>query len=1210
MSYFRVAVLHRLTPFVLIFIIWSLPLLAQTGLGVVRGTVNDSTGAVLPNATISLTNTITGVVAKSQTSSVGAYYFGAVRPGPYSLTVEAQGFKKWTGTLTLEVGQTAVIDVPMDVGTVESTVEVTDAAPVVTTEGAQVSDVKDALRIRQLPLNGRTLSNLFNLTAGVEGGGNPRVNGLKVGSVEMLVEGVSLVDRFGGGIARVQPGLGTIQEYRIETAGSNAQYSRPATVTLITKSGTNEIHGDVFWTHRNNFAGLRARQRQDTASRPPQYIRNEFGTSLGGPLIRNKTFWFVAYEGQRERQARFARSSVPTDAIWNGDFSQATTQNSEAITIYNPFSTRANGTRDPFPGNRIPQNLIKPVAATMKSVSAAPTTLGVNAFIEPNFEAYYPITVNVDTFTTKIDHVFSEKDSIAGNFTRSIRPRKVFGGQYGYPPPGSTDAGGTGRQDSKVYTGYTRWNHVFTPTLMNEFQASASRSTNSSGTLADDTDWAKNLGFPNPFGVTGWPTICTDSPFFYYGCWDADNRGDQNLTAFQLENNVTWIKGKHSIKFGFKGKQEYNNVRELQQAQGSHSFYGDWTALYDPAGDQATSFTGSGFASMLLGLPTYLSNQYNRGYFYFQQKELGLYFHDSWRASNRLTLDLGVRWDKWTVYKEKYDRLVNLDLTKAATGMEVITPHDTRLESIQGIPPSVLESWKARGMTWKTANEAGFPGGLLPADNNNFAPRLGVAFRLTDKLVLRGGYGIYYWTMPLSQILQSSRTNPPLNLRFQNEIGNLNGEEDFHAMKNAPQPNEFVGTANVNVEGIAGISSRAQSMMPWDIHDWSDNMAQEWTFTIERELMRNTALRLSYIGNHGSNLEQRWRWNDPESEYNYQARTGLLRQSNADLRRVNPNWTSGCCNSPVRHNGYSNTNTVQVEVQRRYTNGLAFQWFYTWAHAMTTSDTGAFDFGSSGINSSGSGANGSAFAVPENILIWGAPNLSEAERLRLGYSNSVEVPAHRMRWNGIYELPFGRGKKFGADIGKGLNAVVGGWQFAFIGEWRSGYWRGVAGDRYLFGDPTLSEDERLEMNIFGRRQRLWFRGDFDPTLATNVDQSKLQQLIPVARGERVLRPLGPQFDNRVEQRLADGTVRLTPITEMLNWNARNFFRGPGAWNQDFSVFKFFQITERVRTRLTADFFNVFNHPVDLAPNATTGLQDLSQQANDPRIIQFSLRVEW
>ena len=1183
--------------------------LAQSGLGTVRGVVTDATRSVVPNAKITLQGSVTGVTVRTETAALGTYYFGSIRPGPYTVTVEAPGFKRWTGSLTLEVGQIAAVDALLEVGTVDSVVEVSGAAPIIATQGAQVSDVKDALRIQQLPLNGRLVTGLFDLTPGVEGGGNPRVNGMKVGSAEMLLDGISLVDRFGGGIARVQPGLDTIQEYRIETAGSGAQYSRPATVSLVTKSGTNELHGSVFETHRNNFGGLRARQRQDSGGRPPQLIRNEFGVSAGGPVVKNKTFWFFAYEGMRDRRANFARTQAPTNAIWGGDFSSAITDNSERITMYDPFSTTAAGTRVPFSGNRIPTSLIKPIAATMRSVSASPTNLAANPWIEPNFEAYYPVTRDVTTYTVKGDHVFSEKDNISGRYTQSALPTKTFGGRYGYPKPGSTDAGGTGRQDSKVYSIFGRWNHVARSNLINEFQVSGHRSTNGSGTLADGTNWANKLGFPNPFGVTGWPTICTDSPFFYYGCWDADNRGDQNLTAFQIENNTTWIKGRHTVKFGFKGRQEYNNVRELQQAQGSHSFYGDWTGLYDPKEDQLASFTGSGFASMLMGLPTYLSNQYNRGYFYFQQKEIGLYFNDTFRVSQRLTLDLGVRWDKWTVYKEKYNRLVNLDITKSATGMQVITPYNTKITDIPGIPPSVIQSWALRGLTTKTANEAGFPGGLLPADNNNFAPRLGVAFRLTDKTILRGGYGIYYWTMPLSQILQSSRTNPPLNLRFQNDLSNRNGDEDFYAAKNRPATADFIGAATVDVNSIVGISSRAQAMMPWDIHTWGDNMMQTWTFTLERELMRNTALRLSYIGNHGSNLEQRWRWNDSESEYNYQARTGLIRPSNPDLRRVNPNWNSGCCNAPIRHNGYSNNNTLQAVVERRYSNGLAFQWFYTYAHAMTTTDTGGFNFGSSGINSSGSN---SAFAVPENIVVQGEPSLSESQRLRLGYANSVEVPAHRTRWNGIYDLPLGKGKKYLGNSKTALNHVVGGWQVAFIGDWRSGLWSGVSSSRYLFGDPTISADRRLEMNIFGRRQRLWFRGDFDPRLASGVDAQALQALVPVDRSQRVLKPVGAAFDNRVAQVLKDGTVRLTTVTDNLNWNARNFFRGPGSWNQDLSLFKNFVFGEkdRFRIRFSADFFNAFNHPVDVAPDGTTGLQDLSRQGNEPRIIQFSLRFAW
>ena len=322
-----------------------------------------------------------------------------------------------------------------------------------------------------------------------------------------------------------------------------------------------------------------------------------------------------------------------------------------------------------------------------------------------------------------------------------------------------------------MYSSYVRWNHVFSPTFLNDLQLSGHRSRNHGGTLGDSTNWANKLGLPNPFGVTGWPTICMSDYFFYYGCWDGDNPHDQNLTAFQVEDNVTWIKGKHTLKFGFKGRKEYNNVRELQQAQGSHSLYADWTQQFDPSAGGPVNFTGSGFGGVLLGLPTYLSDQYNRGYFYFQQKELGLYINDTWKVTPRLTVDFGLRWDAWTPYKEKYDRLVNLDINNYLGKMQVMTPHNTTMESMPGVPSSVLDAWKARGMTWVTADQAHFPGALVPTNWKDFGPRLAAAYRVTDKWVIRAGYGTYYWPMPLGQILSSSRTNPPLNLRFVNQVG-------------------------------------------------------------------------------------------------------------------------------------------------------------------------------------------------------------------------------------------------------------------------------------------------------------------------------------------------------------------------------------------------------------------------------------------------------
>jgi len=259
------------------------------------------------------------------------------------------------------------------VGTVEAVVEVSGVAPIIMTEGSAISDVKDSLRIRQLPLNGRVISNLFNLTPGVEGGGNPRVNGMKVGSVEMLLDGVSLVDRFGGGINRVQPGLDTIEEFRIETTGSSAQYSRPATVEMVTKSGTNQFHGSALHTLRNNFGGLRARQRQD-GNTPAKLIRNEYGLSAGGPMFlpkiydgRNKTFWFAAYEGMAQRQLIFVRDTVPAQAMWGGDFNDIVDAAGRRTNIFDPLTTAANGTRSPFAGNLIPRARLHPIFAPMEA---------------------------------------------------------------------------------------------------------------------------------------------------------------------------------------------------------------------------------------------------------------------------------------------------------------------------------------------------------------------------------------------------------------------------------------------------------------------------------------------------------------------------------------------------------------------------------------------------------------------------------------------------------------------------------------------------------------------------------------------------------------------------------------------------------------------------------------------------------------------------
>ncbi len=763
------------------------------------------------------------------------------------------------------------------------------------------------------------------------------------------------------------------------------------------------------------------------------------------------------------------------------------------------------------------------------------------------------------------------------------------------------------RSDAVVNNVTVNYTRTFSPTLLNELLVGVHRSYKSSGTLADSTDYPKELGLPNPFRATGWPSLYAygaGSPE-YWAYWDADNRKDEALTGVVAENNLTWIKGKHTFQFGGKFRPEYNNVQELHHTQGLHQFDGSWTTLYDPDGDQPVPFTGHGFADILLGLPSYLSVRYNRGFFYLRQKEMGLYANDSWKVGPRLTLNLGLRWDKWTPYTDQFNRLAAIDLDTLPTRFEVVTPGSNDIHNLRDIPSPVLDSWAQRGLTYTTADQIGYPANLFSADNNNFGPRIGAAFKITDKMVLRGGYGEYFWTMPLSQILQASRIQPPLDVTFENSVSEFDTTGTF-ALRTLPTTQFFLPIATVNAGNTIPLPSSAQLGFAWDGRNWKDGRAASWHATWERELVRDTALRLSYIGDHGRDLEQRVSINSLEPEYNFIMRTGLAPAQGAagDMqRRWNPNWNIR--DGYITRAGYSNTHSAQIEIERRFSNGIGFQWFYTFARSLTTTDAGGFTSGSQRINDGSGGGR-----VPERIEVWGAPNLSFEDRLRLTYYNSTSVPAHRIRYNGIFDLPFGHGKKFGSGVSGALNQLIGGWQIAIIGDWRGGNWMSVGADRFVFGDPTLGPDQRPEVTIFGLHQRLLYRGDVDLSFATGVKGVDPLSLVPVNRSQRLVRPLGPAFDNRLPLQLAGGTTRFTSIIDMYNPSSRGFIMGPGAWNVDLALHKNFKLRERLDGRFSADFFNVFNHPSDDLPDSTTGLQNLSRQSNSPRIIQFSLRFDW
>ncbi|HTL17243.1 MAG TPA: TonB-dependent receptor, partial [Patescibacteria group bacterium] len=1152
---------------------------AQTGRGTISGTVRDPGDAVVADAKVTVTESGTGTSQSTQTSSVGSYYFGAMPIGPYTLSVEKSGFETWSGTLTLAVGQDAVVNATLKVGSTTTVVNVTDAVtPIETTKGT-VSDVKESSQIRALPLNGRQIGLLFGLTAGVESGaGGARVNGMKVGSLDINLDGVTQVDRFGGGIVRVQPGIETIQEFRIETNGSDAKFDQPATVIMATRSGTNQLHGGAYEYNRDNTV-FPARKRSDPlTAHLPELIRNEFGVYAGGPVVlphvyngRNKSFWFFDYEGLRstERSTPFF-PWVPTAAMWNGDLSNAVDNGIscdvspacptglQPITIYDPTTTDpVTFQRQPFPNNQIP-GPFNGTATALQALTALPTNDN-NPFIAPNFTSTYPKVARNNTFTGKVDQNLSDKDRLSVRFTRGWQNSAVEGGYFANPKDTSSGMGTSARNYYVTNVG-VNYSRSISPQWLNELLVGVNRSAVHYGTSADFTNWPSKLGLPNPFSATGWPTLYTEEAgtgyYLYFG-WDSDNAHNQNLTSETIEDNVTWSHGRHTIQFGGRGRREQNNVRENQQAQGSHNWGPSYTTNWDPAAFGPTTDTGSGFAELLLGLPNYLSNQYNRGYFYFRQSQVGLYANDRIKMSPRLTLNLGLRWDYWTPYSEARNRLVVPYNPESA--FEVISPGNISVDQIGGIPPAVLTSWASTGLTWATANSVHYPSNLFQSIKHDFAPRLGIAYQLNHNTVIRGSYGIYYVGMPLSLILQSTRNNPPLNLRFQNNPynnPNVPGGPDGPNFGNYPlivnpAASDYLPTANVDINTPQGLSRFGNAATYWDGPNWNDERQQTWNLTVEHELPWQIGLRLSYIGTFGQNLEQQFAVDAQEPKYSYALRTGLKPPGNASLLAPQPAWSI----IGLNHTGYSHDNSLQVELHRKLSNGLSFQWFYNYVRALTTTDPGGFGDGNTNINGGvGSGALGGSggATVPENIQLLGEPNLSYGQRLKLAYFNNSTIPIHRITFNGIYDLPFGRGRAFGRNAPSALNYVIGGWQVAAIGTWNSGTWMGVNAGLVQTGNVRIPGGSRATFNKPGSSDtyRQWFAGNFDITQATNVKGT----LVPAA-----VRPAGPNcsgnFAGQLAVTLGDGSCYNAPFSGFYNSNPRNNIIGPGAWNDDISLYK-------------------------------------------------------
>jgi len=627
----------------------------------------------MPGLTVTLTGSNTNVTSRTTTNVAGFYIFPGVVPGPYLLAVEATGMAKFEGSVTADTAVSTVVDVMMKVGQTTTVLSVQDVTPIVQTDNAMLGGTLEHTRIEQLPINGRAVTSLLQTIPGMEGTG--RTFGIRDGAFEAVLDGSALTDRLSyGGTERltyVQPGLDSIQEFTVENNNVSAKCSRPTCIVMTTKGGGNQLHGSAFETNRNNGVGL-ARSRTDYYTKPPFLNRNEFGASAGGPVYipkvyngKNKTFWFFSYEGLRNISSSTQGYEVPTEAMHNGDMSGLVNGNGIPDIIYNPFTTDPNTwSRQPFPNNQIPASLENPLAKTLLAVTQLPTLPNVNPLVANNWFGGVSQPTRSWTTSTRIDQRLGDKNQFYGRYTQgNYSNLSQYDGlptmNYSQIPANTIVVQAPNKSAAGSLV------HTFSPTLFNELLVSASRETQSQGTGDQTVNYDALLGLPSLFNANGWPSLYQSglgSSLQYEAVATSKWHSFYGL----LDDNATKVFGRHQLQFGFHFRyDQMSEMPEQQFAAGLIDWSTNGTALYDPSttrtNPQPLPYTGEQLANFYLGDAEYIE-QLNHGYFYYRQKQYAGYIQDNFRATSRLTLNLGLRWEYWSPITEKNNSVVSFDV--------------------------------------------------------------------------------------------------------------------------------------------------------------------------------------------------------------------------------------------------------------------------------------------------------------------------------------------------------------------------------------------------------------------------------------------------------------------------------------------------------------------------------------------------------------------
>jgi hypothetical protein len=935
--------------------------LSQTSTGTLTGTITDSTGARLPNVNLKLTSEATAVALTAVSNTNGEYTFPLLPSGRYTLSAESKGFQSLAQKgITIELARVSRLDFVLTLGTVAESIDVSSSAPLLDTDSSTAGQFIENKTIADMPLNGRRVGELLGLSGNaimVTGDViRPRVSlaGGRADQQQWMLDGVNASNiALENPQALFNPPVESVQEIRIQSNTYSAEFgnSSGGVILTTTKSGTNKLKGSAYEYFRNEKLDAR---NFFAASRPP--LRwNVFGFTLGGPIViprlyngKNKTFFFTSLEWQRQRIGAVRNQTVPTALERAGDFSQTRTAANNLLPIYDPNTSP----RQLFPQNIIPPSRLDPIGLRLATFYPNPNATPINPSGAQNFRANATSALNITTSTSKVDHVFSEKDRVNVRFVLHDFPTFVT--------PIYPEAAADGTASTSLRRAYsTLVNHIhnFTPTTINDFRFNWQPRFFRQLSPGLDEGWPSRIGLR---GVSdrAFPRV---NPAGYASLGNATQERIQTpIYDLHMVNAVTTLKGKHAFKYG--GEVRWGrNVDVFNPA-----ISGNFTFGVNPTALIGTANTGNGLASLLLGFPTAASTQstqpLDRTSWY-----LAGFFHDDWKLTNNFTLNIGLRWETHTP---------RLDANNRQNGFSY-----EQINPVSGTPGVVtFAGLNGQGRT------------VYNGDYNNWAPRIGFAWKPfgSTRTVVRSAYGIFY-----GPPVPGSNTN---SAGFEVAVDVSTPDNGITAPfllrngfpANATQPALDASLGAVRVGQVARYNPTFIEL------DRRLGYSQQWNFIVQHQLPGQTLAEVGYIANVGRRL------NGPNTSVN-QVRPELMGAGNAQARRPFPQFGNVVSQSPFW--GNSNYHSLNLKIEKRFSNGLNFLTNYTFSKFIDDVPSG-FENGN----------------VPGGIQ-----NFYDRRAERSLSGNDVR---NRLVTSGVYELPVGQGRKF---LTSGpANWVLGGWNLGVI----------------------------------------------------------------------------------------------------------------------------------------------------------------------------------